>query len=305
MLRYTAQRLFWMFPVLFGIGTITFVLMHAVPGGPWDENKKLPPHVVANLNNRYDLYDSLLVQYGKFLGNTVRGDLGVSYINQDRDVADVIRQGLPATLTLAGLAFLISVAGGIPLGVMAAGRRNKTVDVLSIALATVFASVPGFILGILLVMTFSVAWDLLPSGGWGSPSHVVLPALALALLPMAFIARITRASVLEVLDEDYVRTAEAKGMPPLVVQYRHVLRNALVPIITIIGAEAGALLTGSFIIETIFSVPGIGRLFVQGVMQRDYGLVTGLVLFYATVMTVVNLIADLLYASVDPRIRFT
>ncbi|MDA1271389.1 MAG: ABC transporter permease [Chloroflexi bacterium] len=305
MLRYTAQRLFWMFPVLFGIGTITFVLMHAVPGGPWDENKKLPPHVVANLNNRYDLYDSLLVQYGKFLGNTVRGDLGVSYINQDRDVADVIRQGLPATLTLAGLAFLISVAGGIPLGVMAAGRRNKTVDVLSIALATVFASVPGFILGILLVMTFSVAWDLLPSGGWGSPSHVVLPALALALLPMAFIARITRASVLEVLDEDYVRTAEAKGMPPLVVQYRHVLRNALVPIITIIGAEAGALLTGSFIIETIFSVPGIGRLFVQGVMQRDYGLVTGLVLFYATVMTVVNLIADLLYASVEPRIRFT
>ena len=172
-------------------------------------------------------------------------------------------------------------------------------------MATVFASVPGFVLGIILVMIFSVSWDLLPSGGWGSPSHVVLPALALSLLPMTFIARITRSSVLEVLGQDYVRTAEAKGMPPLVVHYRHVLRNALVPVITIIGAEVSALLTGSFIIETVFSVPGIGRLFVQAITQRDYGLITGMVLFYATVTTVVNLITDLLYAAVDPRIRYS
>ena len=305
MLRYTVRRFFWMFPVLFGIGTVTFLLMHLVPGGPWDENKKLPQNVVANLNHRYGIDDPIWTQYGRFLGNAVRGDLGISYTNQDRDVADVIRQGLPATMTLAGLAFLIAVGGGVPLGVMAAARRNAAVDFLSIALATAFASVPGFVLGILLVMTFSLAWDLLPSGGWGSPSHVVLPSLALALLPMAFIARITRASVLEVLDEDYVRTAQAKGMPPLVVYYRHVLSNALVPIITIIGAEAAALLTGSFIIETVFSVPGIGRLFVQGIMQRDYGLITGLVLFYATVITVVNLITDLFYAAVDPRIRYS
>ena len=305
MLKYTARRLFWMFPVLFGVGTITFVLMHAVPGGPWDETKSLPPHVVANLNHRYDLDDPIWVQYGKFLGSAVRGDLGISYINQDRDVVEVIRQGLPATMILSGLAFLIAVGGGIPLGVMAAARKNSAIDFLSIALATVFASVPGFILGILLVMPFSVAWNLLPSGGWGSPSHVVLPALALSLLPMAFIARITRSSVLEVLDEDYVRTAQAKGMPPLVVHYRHVLRNALVPIITIIGAEAGALLTGTFIIETVFSVPGIGRLLVQGIMQRDYGLITGMVLFYAVVITLINLITDLLYAAVDPRIRYT
>jgi len=293
-----------MIPVLFGIGTITFVLMHAVPGGPWDENKKLSPAVVANLNHRHDLDESLWVQYGKFFGNAARGDLGVSYTNQDRDVAEVIRQGLPATTVLAGLAFLVAVGVGVPLGVAAATRRDSTVDFFSIGLATVFASVPGFILGIILVMIFAVSWDLLPSGGWGSPSHVVLPALALALLPMAFIARITRSSVLDALNEDYVRTAQAKGMSPLVVHYRHVLRNALVPIITIIGAEAGALLTGSFIIETVFSVPGIGRLFVQGIAQRDYGLITGMVLFYATVMTVVNLITDLLYAAVDPRIRY-
>ena len=305
MLRYTVRRFFWMFPVLFGIGTVTFLLMHLVPGGPWDENKKLPQNVVTNLNHRYGIDDPIWTQYGRFLGNAVRGDLGISYTNQDRDVADVIRQGLPATMTLAGLAFLIAVGGGVPLGVMAAARRNAAGDLLSIALATAFASVPGFILGILLVMTFSLAWDLLPSGGWGSPSHVVLPSLALALLPMAFIARITRASVLEVLDEDYVRTAQAKGMPPLVVYYRHVLSNALVPIITIIGAETAALLTGSFIIETVFSVPGIGRLFVQGIMQRDYGLITGLVLFYAAVITVVNLITDLFYAAVDPRIRYS
>ena len=304
MLRYTGLRLFWILPVLFGIGTVTFVLMHAVPGGPWDENKKLPPAVVANLNHRYDLDDSLWVQYGKFLGDAVQGDLGISYTNQDRDVTEIIGQGLPATLTLAGLAFLIAVGGGIPLGVATAAKRNSSVDFFSIALAIVFASVPGFILGILLVMIFSVAWDVLPSGGWGSPSHAVLPALALSLLPMAFIARITRSSVIEVLEEDYVRTARSKGMPPLVVHYRHVLRNALVPIITIIGAEAGALITGSFIIETVFSVPGIGRLFVQGIAQRDYGLITGMVLFYATVMTLVNLVTDLLYAAVDPRIRY-
>ena len=279
MVKFTVQRLFWMIPVLFGIGTITFVLMHAVPGGPWDEDKNLPPDVVANLNHCYGLDDAIWVQYGKFLGNAVRGDLGISYTNQDRDVADVIRQGLPATMTLAGLAFLIAVGGGVPLGVMAAARRNSAVNFFSVALATVLASVPSFILGILLVMTFSVTWKILPSGGWGSPSHVVLPALALSLLPMAFIARITRSNVLEVAQEDYVRTAEAKGLPPVVVHYRHVLRNALVPIITIIGAEAGALITGTFIIETVFSVPGIGRLLVQGIMQRGYGLITGMVLF--------------------------
>ncbi len=305
MLRYTLQRLLWMFPVLFGIGTITFVLMHAVPGGPWDKDKELPPAVVTNLNLRYGLDQPLWVQYGRFMGNAVRGDLGISYTNQDRDVVEVIWQGLPATTTLAGLAFLIAVGVGIPVGVAAAAGRNSSVDFLSVALATVFASVPGFVLGIILVMIFSVSWDLLPSGGWGSPSHVVLPALALSLLPMAFIARITRSSVLEVLGQDYVRTAEAKGMPPLVVHYRHVLRNALVPVITIIGAEVSALLTGSFIIETVFSVPGIGRLFVQAITQRDYGLITGMVLFYATVTTVVNLITDLLYAAVDPRIRYS
>ena len=305
MLKYTVQRLFWMFPVLFGVGTITFVLMHAVPGGPWDQTKSLPPAVVDNLNQRYNLDDPLLVQYGKFLGNAVRGDLGISYTNQDRDVVDVIRQGLPATAILAGLALLIAVGGGIPLGVLAASHKNSAVDFLSVALATVLASVPGFILGILLVMPFAVAWHLLPSGGWGSPSHAVLPALALSLLPMAFIARITRSSVLEVLENDYVRTAQGKGLSPLVVHFRHVLRNALIPIITIIGAEAAALLTGTFIIETVFSVPGIGRLLVQGIMQRDYGLITGMVLFYAVVITVVNLITDLLYAAVDPRIRYT
>lgn len=304
MVKFTVQRLFWMIPVLFGIGTITFVLMHAVPGGPWDEDKNLSPDVVANLNHCYGLDDAIWVQYGKFLGNAVRGDLGISYTNQDRDVADVIRQGLPATMTLAGLTFLIAVGGGVPLGVMAAARRNSAVNFFSVALATVLASVPSFILGILLVMTFSVTWKILPSGGWGSPSHVVLPALALSLLPMAFIARITRSSVLEVAQEDYVRTAEAKGLPPVVVHYRHVLRNALVPIITIIGAEAGALITGTFIIETVFSVPGIGRLLVQGIMQRDYGLITGMVLFYAVVVTVINLLTDLLYAAVDPRIRY-
>ena len=279
--------------------------MHFVPGGPWDRDKKLPPQAVQNLNEHYGLDDPLWKQYVSFLGEGLRGDLGVSFTNQDREVTEIIRQGLPTTATLGGIAFLIAVGIGVPLGVAAAVRRNSIVDYVSVAFATLFASVPGFVLGMLLVIFLSVRWHLLPTGGWGSPpSQVILPAVALAALPLALIARVTRAGVLEVLSQDYVRTAWAKGLSSGVVHYRHVLKNALVPILTILGPELAALITGSFIIETVFSIPGIGRLFVQGVFQRDYGLIMVEVLFYALVIAVLNLVVDLLYAVVDPRIRY-
>jgi len=303
MATYALSRALWIVAVLLGVATITFLLMHLVPGGPWDREKKLPAHVVENLNRRYGLDDPLWKQYGAFLAGAVRGDLGVSYTYQDREVTEIIRQGLPATVTLGSLAFLLAVGPGVLLGIAAAVKRNAVVDYLSASLGLVFASIPGFVLGILLVVVLSVQWHLLPTGGWGSPSQMVMPAIALAALPMAFIARMTRASVLEELDKDYVRTARAKGLPALTVQYRHILRNASIPVLTVLGPELAALLTGSFIIETVFSVPGIGRLFVQGVFQRDYGLIMGVVLFYAFVVAVLNLAVDLLYGIVDPRIR--
>ena len=303
MATYALSRALWIVAVLLGVATITFLLMHLVPGGPWDREKKLPAHVVENLNRRYGLDDPLWKQYGAFLAGAVSGDLGVSYTYQDREVTEIIRQGLPATVTLGSLAFLLAVGPGVLLGIAAAVKRNAVVDYLSASLGLVFASIPGFVLGILLVVVLSVQWHLLPTGGWGSPSQMVMPAIALAALPMAFIARMTRASVLEELDKDYVRTARAKGLPALTVQYRHILRNASIPVLTVLGPELAALLTGSFIIETVFSVPGIGRLFVQGVFQRDYGLIMGVVLFYAFVVAVLNLAVDLLYGIVDPRIR--
>ena len=303
MATYALNRALWIVAVLLGVATITFFLMHLVPGGPWDREKKLPAHVVENLNHRYGLDDPLWRQYGAFLASAVRGDLGVSYTYQDREVTEIIRQGLPATVTLGSLAFLLAVVPGVLLGVAAAVKRNTVVDYLSASIGPVFASIPGFVLGILLVVVLSVQWHLLPTGGWGSPSQVVMPAIALAALPMAFIARMTRASVLEELHKDYVRTARAKGLPAHTVQYRHVLRNATIPLHTVLGPELATLITGSFIIETVFSVPGIGRLFVQGVFQRDYGLIMGVVLFYAFVVAVLNLAVDLLYGIVDPRIR--
>ncbi len=303
MATYALSRVLWIVVVLLGVATITFLLMHLVPGGPWDREKKLPIHVVENLNHRYGLDDPLWRQYGAFLAGALRGDLGVSYTYQDREVTEIIRQGLPATVTLGSVAFLLAVGPGVLLGMAAAIKRNAAVDYVSAFLGPVFASIPGFVLGILLVVVLSVQWHLLPTGGWGSPSQVVMPALALAALPMAFIARMTRASVLEELDQDYVRTARAKGLPAHTVQYRHVLKNASIPLLTVLGPELATLITGSFIIETVFSVPGIGRLFVQGVFQRDYGLIMGVVLFYAFVVAALNLAVDLLYGMVDPRVR--
>ena len=304
MLSYGIRRVLWIIPVMLGIATITFLLMHFVPGGPWDSNKPLAPQVVENLNARYGLDEPLWQQYARFLYNAVRGDLGVSYTYQDRGVSEVIRQGLPPSAILGSVAFLLAIGVGVPLGVAAVVKRNSIVGYISVGFATMFASVPGFVLGVLLVILFAVRWDLLPSGGRGTPSHVVLPAVALAALPAAFLARVTRASVLDILGQDYIRTARAKGLSSVVIHYRHVLKNAMIPILTVAGPELAALVTGSFIVETVFDVPGIGRLFVQGVFQRDYGLIMGVVLFYAFVVAVLNLLVDLLYTLVDPRIRY-
>jgi oligopeptide transport system permease protein len=304
MYRYIARRVLWLLLVLLVVSFITFTLMHLVPGGPWDKEKALAPQVVANLNRKYGLDKPFIVQYGNFLLGLTHGDLGVSYSYQDRGVTDILMQGLPKTVTLGMTAFALALIIGLPLGMAAALKQNSLVDYISVVFSTIFASIPGFVLGILLMLIFAVWLHWVPTGGFGSFKQLLMPGFALAALPAAYIARITRASVLEAVRQDYVRTAHAKGLRERVVLIRHVLRNALIPVVTIIGPELAILVTGSFIIENLFSIPGVGRLFVQGVFARDYGLIMGSILFYAFVIAVMNLLVDVLYAVIDPRIRY-
>jgi oligopeptide transport system permease protein len=302
--KYIIRRILWMALVLFAVAFITFSLMHLVPGGPWDKEKALAPQVVENLNKKYGLDKPFIVQFGNYIWNAVRGDLGVSYTYQDRNVTDIIMQGFPITATLGIISFFMAILIGIPLGISAALKQNSIIDYFSVVFATIFASIPGFVLGLLLMIVFSVWLHWLPTGGWGSIQQMLMPAFALAALPAAYIARISRASMLDVVRQDYIRTARSKGLAERIVLTRHTMRNAMIPVITVAGPELAALITGSFIIESVFSIPGIGRLFVQGVFQRDYGLIMGTVLFYAFMVAVVNLIVDILYAVIDPRIRY-
>jgi len=304
MYKYIARRVVWLALVLVVVAFITFTLMHLVPGGPWDREKQLAPQIVENLNRKYGLDKPFFVQFGNFIWGAVRGDLGVSYMYQDRSVTQILAEGFPETATLGLSAFLIALLIGMPFGMAAALKQNSTVDYASVLFSTVFASIPGFVLGILLMIVFAVVLHWLPTGGWGSVRQVLMPAFALAALPAAYTARITRASMLEAMRQDYVRTARAKGLVERVVLLRHILRNALIPVVTIAGPELAFLISGSFIIESLFSIPGIGRLFVQGVFARDYGLIMGSILFYAFAVAVINLVVDILYAVIDPRIRY-
>ena len=301
---FIIRRLLWLGPVLLAVTFITFVLMHLVPGGPWDAEKALPPAVVENLNRRYGLDLPYWQQYVKFIWHALQGDLGLSFIRQNQTVTEILLQGLPVTATLAGLALGLALSIGMMLGVLAALRQNSWVDYVSVAFATLGASTPNFVLGIILVLVLSVMLKLVPTSGWGSLQHLLLPTITLSAFPAAYIARITRSSMLDVIRQDYVRTARAKGLPEQLVVTRHILKNALIPVLTVAGPIAANLVTGSFVVETLFAIPGVGRLFVQSVLARDYGLIMGAVVFYTVVISLANLVVDILYALVDPRIRY-
>lgn len=304
MTRYIITRIFWLIIVLFVVSFVTFSLMHLVPGGPWDREKALAPQVVEALNKKYGLDQPFFVQFGNFIWNLMHGDLGVSYSFQDRSVTSIILEGLPKTATLGVVAFILAILIGVPFGMAAALKQNSWIDYLSVIFSTIFASIPGFVLGIFLIILFSVTLHWLPTGGWGSFKQIIMPAFALATLPAAFIARITRASTLEVLHQDYIRTVRAMGIKERIILVRHILRNALIPVVTVAGPELAFLISGSFIIENLFSIPGIGRMFVNGVFARDYGLIMGSVLFYGFTVAALNLVVDVLYGVIDPRIRY-
>lgn len=306
MTAYILRRLLVMVPLLWAIATITFFLMHAVPGGPFDNEKPLPPATVAALERKYNLDGPLAEQYLDFLGNLVRGDLGLSF-RQNRPVSQVIGDGFPQTLQLGLCAFAFALIAGVTLGVISAVKQNGPMDYIGVFVATAGAAVPNFVLSVFLVLFFALRLGWFDVIGWefGNPRQMVLPVIGLGMYPAAFIARITRASMLEVLRQDYIRTARAKGVGEFHVVMQHAVRNAMVPVLTVLGPILAALITGSFVIEHYFAIPGIGRSFVEAVGVRDYGVIMGMTLLYATVIALLNLAVDISYAIVNPRIRYS
>ena len=306
MTGYIIRRVLWIIPVMWAVATITFLLMHAVPGGPFDRERELPPEVMENLNKKYNLDKPLYEQYGLYFWDLLHGDLGNSYRSVNQPVTGLIREGWLTTAELGTVAFIYAVVFGMTLGVLAALNQNKIGDYLGVFFATAGAAMPSFIIAVFLVIIFSVKLGWFDVLGWefGNYRKMVIPVLSLGTLPGAYIARITRASMLEVLRQDYIRTARAKGLAEYVVVLRHTIKNALVPILTVSGPLFAFLVTGSFIVERIFAIPGVGRRFVDAVFVRDYGMIMGIVLFYAAIIAVANLVVDILYAAVDPRIRY-
>ncbi len=305
MAGYVVRRVLWLAPLLWAIATITFFLMHAAPGGPFDREKRLSDETIRNLEEKYSLDEPLLKQYGLYLRDLLRGDLGVS-VRSDRPVTELLREALPVSAQLGAVAFVFAVIVGLALGVTAAVYHRRWPDYAGVAFATAGAALPSFVLAGVLVTVFSVKLGWFDALGWelGNPRKMVLPALVLGLLPAAYLARVTRASVLDALSQEYVRTARAKGLSEVAVVARHALRNALVPVLTLLGPMFAVLITGSFIVERAFAINGAGSYFVDSVFGRDYRLIMTTTLLYATVVAVANLVVDVLYAVIDPRVRY-
>jgi oligopeptide transport system permease protein len=304
-ITYLVRRILWIIPVLFAVSVITFVLMHSVPGGPWDKEKRLPQAVEDRLNAEYGLDQPLVIQYINWAGDFVTGDLGPSYRYRDRRVNDIVADGLMTTVQLGLMAFTLAVVVGIPLGIIAALGHNRWPDYLSTSVSIIGIATPSFVLAILLVVVFSVQLGWFPTSGWKGPQYWVLPTIALAGFPIAVIARYTRASMLEVTRKDYIRTADSKGLRRRAVVSRHMIRNALIPVVTILGPTLAFLVTGSFIIERIFAIPGIGRFYIESISTRDYGLLMAMTMLYAFAVAFLNVVVDILYAYIDPRIRYS
>ena len=305
MLKLIFKRAFLLLPLLWLIATLTFFLLRALPGGPFDAEKSLPPEIMANIKAKYHLDRPIIEQYGYYIQRLTKGDLGVSYKYLDRSVNDILATAFPVSLTLGLTALSLAIAIGIPLGAIAATHKGSLIDASCIAVATLGMSLPGFVIGALLILVFGIWLKLLPVALWESGWHLVLPAATLACGPTAYIARLTRTSMLDALSKDWVRTARIKGQPWEQTVVKHVLRNALIPIITVLGPLSAILITGSFTVEYIYAIPGMGRFFITAVSNRDYDLVLGTTLIFALLLVIANTMVDLLYHVLDPRIEIT
>ncbi|MCM5705596.1 oligopeptide ABC transporter permease OppB [Larsenimonas salina] len=306
MLSYTLKRLAFAVPTLLVVITISFFLMRAAPGGPFDGERQLPPEIEANLKAAYHLDEPLPMQYLRYMGNLAQGDFGPSFKYKDFSVTELIMQGFPVSLEIGGLAIGLALLIGLPLGVIAALKRNSTIDYLVMSLALGGIAVPNFVIAPIMALVFGVLLGWLPAGGWngGALPNLVLPVIALSIQQIAYIARMMRASMIETMGSHFIRTARAKGLSEVQVVLRHALRPSLLPVVSYLGPAIAAIVTGSVVIEQIFGIPGIGRYFVQGALNRDYTLVMGTVVFYGALIVLMNLLVDLLYSALDPQIRY-
>lgn len=306
MLSYIAKRLAMAIPTLLIVITLSFFLMRMAPGGPFDGERQLPPEIEANLMAAYHLDEPLWQQYLRYMGNLAQGDFGPSFVYKDFSVSDLLLQGFPVSLELGALAIALALLLGIPMGVFAALKRNSALDYTLMGVALGGIAVPNFVIAPLMALFFGITLGWLPVGGWngGALPNLILPVLALAIQQIAYIARMMRASMIEVLGSHFIRTARAKGLKEREVIIRHALRPAMLPILSYLGPAIAGIITGSVVIEQIFGLPGIGRYFVQGALNRDYTLVMGTVVFYGVLIVLMNLIVDLLYSLFDPQIRY-
>jgi len=289
--------------VLWVVATLTFVLLRLAPGGPFDRERKLPPEVLANIEAKYHLDEPLSRQYLRYLSGILHADLGPSYKYLDRGVKEIISDTLPTSVFLGLLALFFALMVSFPTGLIAAYFRNSWIDRFSLLGATLGISVPHFILGALLIWLFALQLGWLQAGRWDSAASMILPTVTLGAGPAAYMAALLRSTLIEALGEDFIRTARAKGLRESAVLFKHALRNSLVPVLTVIGPLIAALLTGSFVVEYVFAIPGMGRFFITAVTDRDYPLIMGVTMVYTAVLVAANFLVDLCYAYVDPRIR--
>jgi dipeptide transport system permease protein len=297
------KRFLAMAATILVITTLTFVLMKVIPGSPFNEERGTNEAVQRNLEAYYHLDDPLIIQYIIYLKSIITFDFGPSIKKPSDSVNDMLERGFPVSFELGMAAIVIAVISGLILGVTAALRRNGFLDYAAMSLAVLGISIPNFIMATLLIQQFAVNFKLFPAATWTSPIHMVLPTAALAVGPMAIIARLTRSSMVEVLTQDYIRTAKAKGLSPLKIIVKHALRNALMPVITVLGTLVASILTGSFVIEKIFAIPGMGKYFVESINQRDYPVIMGTTVFYSVILIVMLFLVDLAYGLLDPRIK--
>ncbi len=288
---------------LWAIVTITFFLMHAVPGGPFSRERVVPEAVLHNLEARYHLDWPLWKQYLSYLWNVCRWDFGPSFCYTARTVNDVIMEGFPASMQLGSVAICLSLLIGIPAGIISASRQYRWQDNISRFGATLGVSLPSYVIAAILIYFLGVKWRILPAARWGTLEQAIMPAIALAGFPAAFITRLVRSSMLEILQQDYIRTARAKGLPGRAVLYRHALKNALIPVVTYLGPLVAGVFTGVFVIERMFAIPGLGYTFVTSISNRDYTLIMGTTVFYSALLLAMNFLVDMTYVVIDPRIK--
>ena len=308
MLAYTLKRLLAGGITVWFIATATFVAMHQVPGNPLMNDKAVTPEIRKNLEQKYGLDKSATEQYFIFLGNMLRGDFGISFTQQNRRVNDIIRDHFPVSATLGLLAIFFAATGGVLWGALTAIYRNRLPDIIIMFLVILGISVPSFVfaaLGQLLLVNINsmLGQSLIPVAGWGTFAHMLMPSLVLGLGTMAFLTRLMRSSMLEVVNEEYIKTARAKGLSPVRIFFRHQLRNAILPVITVLGPQVAAITTGGFVVELVFAIPGLGRYFVQAVQQLDYTVIMGTTVFYGAFLVFMVILVDIIYGFVDPRVR--